>query len=462
MKDELMSIENLKNELGIHNQEILVGSSKIQRDNEADFNPTEFSILNMEHNQAYKYFIKNNPSSIPDVILEDFKALYRDYRKEWIRRSKIFLEEDFGKEMNPLCVDIETAAICDLACSFCFRDLFFTPDTIIDLSFAKKLIDQAADMQVPSIKLNWRGEPLLYPKITELISYAKQKGILEVMINTNATTLTEKKSKELIEAGLDVIIFSFDGGQEKTYEKMRPGRFSKNSFNIVYNNIKNFNKIKKQLNSPFPRSKIQMVLTNETWNEQVQFFELFSGVVDEVTVTQYNERGGKIEDLNLKDQSIIKEYFLSNGLDEKTPYMKTADGKIFISKERAVCAQPFQRLLVTYDGRVGMCCHDWGAQHAVGYASDKAYSNSNKDIERVKARSKENRPGFQTFNNAISPKEYNDLPHKISTLKSIWNDKSIKSVREEQIKSNADKVKICEKCSYKDAYNWELIYDPEI
>ena len=40
-----------------------------------------------------------------------------------------------------------------------------------------------------------------------------KKGILETIINTNATNLTEKIPK-LIEAGLDLIIYSFDGGSK--------------------------------------------------------------------------------------------------------------------------------------------------------------------------------------------------------------------------------------------------------
>ena len=54
----------------------------------------------------------------------------------------------------------------------------------------------------------------------------KKKGILETIINTNATNLTETNSKKLIESGLDLMIYSFDGGTKKTYEKMRPGRFN--------------------------------------------------------------------------------------------------------------------------------------------------------------------------------------------------------------------------------------------
>ena len=35
------------------------------------------------------------------------------------------------------------------------------------------------------------------------------------------------------------MIYSFDGGTKKTYEKMRPGRFKKNLFDEIYQNIKN-------------------------------------------------------------------------------------------------------------------------------------------------------------------------------------------------------------------------------
>ena len=35
--------------------------------------------------------------------------------------------------------------------------------------------------------------------------------------------------------------------ERKTYEKMRPGRFQKNKFEKVYENIKNFAKMKTEL-----------------------------------------------------------------------------------------------------------------------------------------------------------------------------------------------------------------------
>ena len=130
-------------------------------------------------------------------------------------------------------------------------------------------------MKVPSIKLNWRGEPLMNPKITEFIKYAKKQGILEVSINSNATHLNKKMAQKILDAGLDILIFSFDGGTRSTYEKMRPGRFKENKFEEVLENIKNFSLLKKEKNKIFPLTKIQMVLTKSTREAVEPFFKLF-------------------------------------------------------------------------------------------------------------------------------------------------------------------------------------------
>ena len=43
----------------------------------------------------------------------------------------------------------------------------------------------------------------------------------------------------------------------------------------------------------------------------------------------------------------------------------------------------YQRML-TYDGRVSMCCYDWGSMHPVGYVDELAFEVSEKEYERVK------------------------------------------------------------------------------
>ena len=444
----------------LEKQEILVGSSRLSKNEKNVFDRVKYFLENMEHNKSYKHKIKQDPDN-KEKILQEMKYNYQKYRKNWIGIFNHYKKKDNFDEYlknihDPLSVDIETASVCDLACPHCSREYIITPDKIMKLDLYKKIIQEISKKNVPSIKLNWRGEPLLNPKIHELIDYAKKNGILEVSINTNAVSLDKKKSRQLIEAGLDVIIFSFDGGSKETYEKLRPARFKKNKFETVYNNIKTFYETKKEMNAKFPVTKIQMIMTEDSRNEVDNFFDLFNDIVEDVTVTQYNERGGNISDLTKTQKDKLKQYLNNNNLPDDTPYLIDFEGNLFISKKRKPCEQLFQRLMITYDGRVGMCCHDWGAQHGIGFIDEKAFDNSSvvKDLENKIMNKKK---GFELLSNAVKPKSFNEPVNKVESLEQIWQGKELNKVRNQHYKGNVDSVKVCKECTFKDTYTWEKI-----
>lgn len=183
-------------------QEILTGSSKLNLKKNNFFDKDEYFLNNMHLNKAYLGYLENNLQGDDNSkILEEFKKKYKDYRKNWPNQPKMFYSNGYEKFntnikfSNPMCVDIEVASICDLGCPHCFREYIVTPDKIMDQNVFYKIIDEISEMGVPSIKLNWRGEPLLHPKLCDFISYAKNKSIIDVSINTNATTLTKKNLK---------------------------------------------------------------------------------------------------------------------------------------------------------------------------------------------------------------------------------------------------------------------------
>ena len=210
-------------------------------------------IKNMHHNKVFKYKAQNKSDNEKKDLLKELSDAYLLYRENWKNqphrsfKNKLYGNQFKEKQFSPLCFDLEVASVCDLACGFCYRQYISTPDKIMKKELAFKLIDQASKLGVPSMKFNWRGEPLLNPKLPQIIDYAKKKGILETIINTNATKLDAKTSEEIIKSGLDIMIYSFDGGTKETYEKMRPGRFGKNNFDDIYKNILNFSKIRKKL-----------------------------------------------------------------------------------------------------------------------------------------------------------------------------------------------------------------------
>ena len=424
-------------------------------------------LEHMKENKTFHYLKKKNQN--PNELLLKLKKQYKNYRVKWRENPKTAVKEHLlGKKFNeskhkPLCVDIEVAAVCDLACPHCYRQFISTPDKIMSKELAFKLIDQASKLDVPSMKFNWRGEPLLNPHLTEIIDYAKRSGVLETIINTNATKLDEKLSKKIINSGLDLLIYSFDGGTKKSYEKMRPGRFNENKFENVYKNIKNFHQQKIKMKSSFPRTKIQMVLTDETYKEQEEYFKLFKDIVDDVSVKQYTERGGKISDLGEEyikktrdHDDDVKQMLKNKQINKNSEIMKDSQGNIFVSTGRLPCEQPYQRLLITYDGRVSMCCYDWGSMHPVGYVDDLAIKTGESEYEKVKKRADDKSKGFELMNLEL-PKVYNKPKKKVSTIEKIWYGKEINSVRTMHSENSLEKVKICKACPFKETYKWKKI-----
>ncbi len=441
-------------------QEILAGSSLLSVEGETLQSRNEFMIEHMADNKAFIHAKETYQNIQPKILLKKFQTNYRHYRQNWSGQPRGCINQKLnGEELLkngriPLCVDVETASICDLACDFCYRESLATPDKIIKEELYKNIIDQAAEIGVPSVKLNWRGEPLLNPKLYKFIEYAKKRGILEVIINTNATHLNEKTSERLIDAGLDFMIYSFDGGTKKTYEMMRPGRFKKNKFEDVYNNIINFYKIRERKGAKFPRTKIQMILTKDTYDEQDSFFKLFNDFVDEVSVTQYSERGGNFEDLNSKEKIQYSDICERKNLPKGTYFLRESDGKLKVSDSRLPCEQPYQRLLVTYDGRVAMCCYDWGAMHPVGYVSSDSFEDSDADKKIIMDKIIKGSKGFELMSKVKMPPKFNQPKQIVQTIAQIWEGYEISKVRQSHLEGNIEDVKICKKCPFKDTYNW--------
>lgn len=408
----------------------------------------DFMLNHMEQNKSISSY-KN---------IEEIKERYKWYRKSWKDFADIAYHYKYNskklKDLKypPLCVDLELASVCDLACPFCYRNYIATPDKIMKKELAFKLIDQCKELNVPSMKFNWRGEPLMHPQLSEIIKYAKNSGIIETIINTNATHLNEKVSKKLIDSGLDILIYSFDGGSKKTYEKMRPGRFKDNKFEDVYQNIINFSEIKKKSGSIFPRTQIQMIITKETVNEVKSFFELFSKYVDDVTLKNFTDRGTNIDELSIEEKEKVLNFCQKKNITFQN-YLRDSNNNIYISTERLPCEQPLQRMMITYDGIVSMCCYDWGSYHPVGYVDQSGYTNSIEEYHKVKKKSDNLEKGFQMMKLEI-PKRLNLPPEKVSTLNQIWYGEELEKIRNFHAIKSLEKVAICKSCPFKETYKW--------
>lgn len=257
-----------------------------------------------------------------------FGKEYGEYRRKWFDHPKKRIAGEF-----PLNLDAESTNACNLKCVMCSRNFMAEQIGFMDMGLFKKIVDEGAMYKLPSLKLNFRGEPLLHPKLPKMVKYAKDKGILEVQFNTNGLPLTEKKSEELIEAGLDRIIFSVDGATKETYEKIRAG----SNFDTVVSNIRKFVEIRDGMGLKRPCVRVQMVKMKENEHEVEEFIKTWIDVANRVAVTTKRE-----------------------------PFEKGAGRTRKL--EHFTCPQIWQRMVVLWDGDVVMCCGDWHAEYVLGNA----------------------------------------------------------------------------------------------
>lgn len=108
---------------------------------------------------------------------------------------------------NSVCWNITSR--CNETCKFCYRET-----NMKDLTFEeqKKVIDILASVGI--LKLTFAGgEPLLIPRINDLILYAKSKGLV-VSMTSNAILIDEKQLNFLLE-NLDWLTLSLDGATDE-------------------------------------------------------------------------------------------------------------------------------------------------------------------------------------------------------------------------------------------------------
>ena len=176
---------------------------------------------------------------------------YEAYRREWDRREAAQDASD-----HPVHVDLESVAVCDLRCGsseedpqgFCqiwthehIRTQGFDEHTYqrgyMDPVLYGRLIQQCADIGVSSIKLNYRGEPSLHPRIVSFVREAAGLGFPDIMMNTNGNGGARKNPQlfaQMVEAGITDLMFSVDACDPETYHRQRVG----GNWEILLNSVR--------------------------------------------------------------------------------------------------------------------------------------------------------------------------------------------------------------------------------
>ena len=134
---------------------------------------------------------------------------------------------------------IEVSSRCNLLCKMCFRRSWVS-EQFGDLDFTvfERLLDDTALRDTETVFFGGMGEPLVHPKLIEMVSLAAGRG-RKVELITNGTLLSRDKTEALLGAGVSQIWVSIDEISEN-YDKIQIG----SNFDLICENLELFNTLR--------------------------------------------------------------------------------------------------------------------------------------------------------------------------------------------------------------------------
>ena len=150
---------------------------------------------------------------------------------------------------------VEPTDLCNLNCTICIRNCWDETLGRMSQSTFDRILAGLEELSTkPTIFFGGMGEPLFHPNTIDWVAAAKSSGF-RVELITNGTTLTEKRSRQLIEAGLDMLWVSIDGASPDSYADVRLGA----ELSKVLANLDRFRQLRRGGHFPIPEIGIAFV-----------------------------------------------------------------------------------------------------------------------------------------------------------------------------------------------------------
>lgn len=254
----------------------------------------------------------------------------------------------------PLAIQLEPTIACQLDCPLCPRQIAKKKSDEIHMPWDsyESLINEIGPSTLAIAFWQW-GEPLLHPRIIDMISLASRFRIVS-FLSTNAQMDTNSAwLQDLFRAGLDFLIISLDG--------ITPGGYQAFRQNGVLEKVLNFTEqavaAKKHLKSQSPVINVRTVAIrgNEHEIDDIRRFAAEAGadIYSVKSVSLHYDSSPDNENLPTR-----KDYrsFQYQGHQEATKYRLMPN----------YCSKPWSWPTLRHDGTLLICEYDHSSEYELG------------------------------------------------------------------------------------------------
>ncbi|WP_448207922.1 radical SAM protein [Azospirillum sp. sgz302134] len=255
-------------------------------------------------------------------------------------QKQFFIEELDRHFPLPVNISLVLSNQCNLSCVMCpyhspealrTRQVdYFDHKLWLPLTLVEKLVAElktAPSQHVPfSFHMGELDEPLLHPQITDIVRLLTSIPGAIVHITTNATLLTEERSRQLIEAGVQSVSFSVDAHSQDTYKAIRGAKLAR-----TQRNVEGFLRLRQELN---PGLSVNLcIIDQEPASTEIEDFK-----------NHWRERG----------VSSVSVYQLFSPEPDGI-YWNLTD-RVFREQTRSPCRAVWEQVFVYPGGEVSLCC----------------------------------------------------------------------------------------------------------
>ncbi len=277
-------------------------------------------------------------------------------------------------------IHIELTNKCNFSCVFCPDSIMTRKRGFMAEDLARSALDQISALGITEkVTFHVMGEPLLHPRLFEILDHARSLG-LPVGLTTNGALLTEKTILRLAERDLHQIDISLQTpdsesfrttrGTRMEFEKYRgrlldllaacAGRPSPPIFKIRIMTTKFAGKMREKLGIPdFLGSTAVLRQTILEWTELVHArlgLPLDRAGVS-ASINKIGIHGWNV--IEILPKIFVETYVL-------TDWGNAFSGSDIIEAERGYCFGMRDHFAILYNGDVTLCCIDFDGKTALG------------------------------------------------------------------------------------------------
>jgi MoaA/NifB/PqqE/SkfB family radical SAM enzyme len=234
---------------------------------------------------------------------------------------------------------IETINTCNARCIMCGIDFDKKAKAVMKDAMFDKIVGEIGRHagHVEKVMLYLDSEPLLDKKLPARVAKMKAAGVRKVNIATNASLLDERRSRALIEAGLDEIYITIDSMKKDVYERIRV----RLDFDEVHDNTLTFIRERDRLN-PGVLIRLQMILQELNKDEGPAFRRYWLDRLrpsDQVVVQKVHNWANAVDVMRFGDEDSVNNY---------------------------PCIALWGTFVVHVHGEAALCCMDTESKHLLG------------------------------------------------------------------------------------------------